>query len=66
MEDYIDHKQECLWICRNTHWIINSTEKAIMKFQSENTSFSIPGDTICLVKKDNKKDNSYFSFPPIY
>ena len=41
MADYMEHKQECLWVCQNTHWVINSTEKAIMKFQHENTLFSL-------------------------
>ena len=36
MEDYMDHKQECLWVC-NTHWVMNSNEKVIMKFQCTNT-----------------------------
>ena len=27
MEDYMDHKQECLWVC-NTHWVMNSNGKA--------------------------------------
>ena len=31
MEYYLDHKQECLWAC-NIHWVMNSNEKAIMKF----------------------------------
>ena len=33
MEDYMDHKEECLWVCQNTHLVMNRTEKAIMKFQ---------------------------------
>ena len=41
----MDHKQESLQICRNTHWNINSTEKAIMKFQSANTLFSLTLDS---------------------
>ena len=38
MEDYMDHKQESLWVC-NTHWVMNSNEKAIMKFQRAKTLF---------------------------
>ena len=34
----MDHKQERLWVC-NTHWVMNSNEKAIMKFQCAKTLF---------------------------
>ena len=33
----MDNKQECLYECWNTHWVMNSTEKAIMKFHCANT-----------------------------
>ena len=50
MEDYMDHKQECLWVC-NTHWVMNSNEKAIMEFQCANTLFFLHGvQTPCIPK----------------
>ena len=38
---YMDHNQECLQVCQNTHWVMNSTEKAIMKFHRANTLSSL-------------------------
>ena len=37
----MDHKQEWLWVCRTTHWVMNNTEKAITKIHSANTFFSL-------------------------
>ena len=38
MEDYIDHKQQRLRVCK-THWVMNSNEKANMKLLCANTLF---------------------------
>ena len=38
----MDYKQECLWVC-NTHWVMNSNEKAIMKFQCQTPYSSSTG-----------------------
>ena len=45
MEDYMDHKQECQWVCQNKHWVMNSTENAIMNLPRADTLFSLALDS---------------------
>ena len=50
-----------LRVCLNTHWVMNSTEKAIMKFQLANNIFSITWIQTCC-KNQSESRRSMTSF----